>query len=102
MTMMMMNARVRLTVFCRDAATAEMLLAVLSPDNRAFPKDQSFTSELDEGGTALVFQASSERPMSVFSTVESILADVRLFEDVVRQLAIEPSNSSDKEEKMIN
>src|SRR5690348_2912794 len=76
-----MKTSVRLKITCQDAATAKKLLAVLSPDNRAFPKDQSFTA-LDLLDGALLFQAESERPLSVFSTMESILSDVQLFEEI--------------------
>jgi hypothetical protein len=77
---MIMRASIRLSIACRDAATARTLFTVLSPDNRAFPKDQRFTAGMK--GMTLVFQAESERPMSVVSTIESILSDAGLFEAV--------------------
>ena len=75
-----MKARVRVTMECRDVKTAKKLITVLSPDNRAFPNDQKFISELK--GRKLVFQAESERPLSVVTTIESILSDVGLFQQI--------------------
>ncbi len=75
-----MKASVWVTMECRDVKTAKKLMMVLSPDNRAFPKDQRFTSEMK--GKRLVFRAESERPFSVISTIESILSDVGLFQEV--------------------
>jgi hypothetical protein len=60
--------------------TAKKLMTVLSPDNRMFPSDQRFTSELK--GRKLVFEADSERPLSVVTTIESILSDVGLFQEI--------------------
>ena len=75
-----MRAKVRVTMECRDVKTANKLMTVLSPDNRVFPNDQRFTSELK--GSKLVFQAESERPLSVVTSIESLLSDVGLFQEI--------------------
>ena len=75
-----MRAVFQLAIVCMDAKTAKKLLEVLEPDNRAFPKTQRFTSE--RKGRRLIFLVESNRTMSLLSTLESILADVGLFQDV--------------------
>ena len=75
-----MKTKVRLTMECRDDKTANKLMTVLSPDNRAFPNDQRFSSE--RIGSKLVFQAESERPLSVVTTIESLLSDIGLFQEI--------------------
>ncbi len=75
-----MKAAFRLSIECRDAGTAEKLLKVLAPDNRAFPKTQRFSSE--RKGRSLIFRVESDRVLSLLSTLESIASDVCLFQEV--------------------
>lgn len=76
-----MKATVEVSIECRDRRTAEKLLAVLEPDNREFPKGQAFSSELS--GRRLVLRLRSrDRFMSLVSTLEGMLSDAQLFQEV--------------------
>ncbi len=75
-----MKATFEVSIECRDRKTAAELLAVLEPDNRAFPKGQAFAAELS--GRKLVFRLRSDRFMSMISTLEGILSDAQLFQEV--------------------
>jgi hypothetical protein len=50
------------------------------PDNRYFPKDQSFQAEKE--GSVIWFNVASPRARPVISTVASIISDARLFRDI--------------------
>ena len=76
-----MRVRSELIIDCRDASTARTLLRVLAPDNRAFPKNQKFVSL--QKGRRLLFQVESTRISSLISTVESLLSDAGLFQDIL-------------------
>ncbi len=71
---------VELSIECGDELVAEALDEALMPDNRYFPKDQSF--EASKEGSVLRFEVSSPRARPVVGTVTSIISDARLFRDV--------------------
>ena len=65
---------------CEDDEVAKALHDVLMPDNRYFPKDQSFRASRE--GPVLRFDVESPRARPAISTIHSIVADARLFRDV--------------------
>jgi hypothetical protein len=71
---------VELLIECGDQAIATALNDVLMPDNRYFPKDQTFNSSKD--GSSLQFSVESPRARPAISTVTSIISDTVLFRDV--------------------
>jgi len=75
-----MSLTLELLITCRSAEEAASLQRVLAPDNRAVPKDQTFSSRAH--GRTLRFSISSARFSGCFSSGISILTDVRLFQDV--------------------
>jgi tRNA threonylcarbamoyladenosine modification (KEOPS) complex Pcc1 subunit len=75
-----LKAAFSLSIECRDEATAKKLHDVLAPDNRAFPKTQRFS--FARKGRILLFKVESDRLLSLLSTLESVLSDVGLFQDV--------------------
>ena len=71
---------IELRIECGDGRVADALNQALMPDNRYFPKDQSFHASKE--GSVLWFNVASPRTRPVISTVVSIVADARLFRDV--------------------
>jgi len=65
---------------CKDATTAGRLKAVLTPDNKGIPKTQEFSMILE--GPRLKFRVESDRVMPGMSTVESVLSDAALFDEM--------------------
>ncbi len=65
---------------CADGAIASALSEALGPDNRYFPKDESF--EASKEGPNLRFRVECPRPRPALSTVASIVSDARLFRDM--------------------
>ncbi|MDG7020455.1 MAG: hypothetical protein JRN23_00825 [Nitrososphaerota archaeon] len=72
-----------LQIECRDGEVASALDAALMPDNRYFPKDQRFSAS--RRGRRLTFRVDSPRLRPAVSTVESIIADAKLFGEVWSQ-----------------
>jgi hypothetical protein len=75
-----MKARLQLTLGCAGPDTAEKLAAVLGPDNRGAPGDQRFKMQL--AGRTVSFDIDSERLGSAFSSLDSVLCDAALFQEV--------------------
>lgn len=73
----------RLEIECRDEQVASALDSALMPDNRYFPKDQSFKAS--RRGNVLSFTVGSPRVRPAVTTVKSIIADARLFAEVWSQ-----------------
>lgn len=69
-----------LSIRCADETVASELRKVLLPDNRNVPKDQRFTMAVE--GSTLKFRIVSTRVMPGLSTLESVLSDVRLFDEI--------------------
>jgi hypothetical protein len=69
-----------LLIRCVDERTAQSLELVLYPDNRIFPKDQRFNFIRD--GKTLRFNIESPRIMPALSSLESLLSDAKLFQEV--------------------
>lgn len=65
---------------CADPAVAGKLGAVLGPDNRSVPGDQRFV--MRQGRAELSFIIESERIASAFSSLDSVLSDATLFQEV--------------------
>jgi len=75
-----MKTSLRLTLGCAGSDTARKLAAVLGPDNRGVPGDQRFTMKLS--GREVSFEIGSDRPSSAFSSLDSVLCDASLFQEV--------------------
>jgi hypothetical protein len=75
-----MKLALELTLSCTNEEQARSLKAVLAPDNKNFPKDQSFVEEVD--GSQLRFLITSERASGCISSALGILTDAKLFQDV--------------------
>lgn len=75
-----MIARLRLSITCRNNRSAKDLASVLAPDNAAVPSGQRFSMAVR--GRSLIFVVASERIPSAFTTVQGILRDVALFQEV--------------------
>ncbi len=71
---------ISLSIECRDEEVAMALDAALMPDNRYFPKDQSFTSRRE--GRMLAFRIASPRVRPALTTTSSLIFDARLFSEV--------------------
>lgn len=69
-----------LSIECGDGEVAEALDATLMPDNRYFPKDQSFRASRE--GPVLEFRVESPRTRPALSTVASIISDAKLFGEI--------------------
>jgi hypothetical protein len=74
------KALLELSVDCATPAEARSLQAVLAPDNKSAPKDQTLSSEVE--GTRLRIAIRSDRVAGCISSGLSILTDVRLFQEV--------------------
>lgn len=75
-----MIARLLLTIGCRNSRAVKELASVLAPDNVAIPAEQRFSMAVR--GHSLLFNVASERIPSAFTTAQSILRDVALFQEV--------------------
>ncbi|MDA4127999.1 MAG: hypothetical protein OK422_00810 [Thaumarchaeota archaeon] len=75
-----MRLRFELRVVCRDGKTAGNLESVLKPDNKGIPKAQRFS--MARRSNTLDFVIDSDRLTSALTSVQSILSDVRLFQEV--------------------
>jgi hypothetical protein len=75
-----LNIKFDLSLRCADATIASELSKVMLPDNRNVPKDQRFTMALE--GSTLKFRIVSPRLMPGLSTLESILSDASLFDEI--------------------
>ena len=71
---------IELRIECGDVRVADALDQALMPDNRYFPKDQSFQASKE--GSVIWFKVASPRARPVISTVASIISDARLFRDI--------------------
>lgn len=74
------GVEVELAIECADDGTATALSATLMPDNRYFPKDQTFVSSLEGRTIRCVVRSPRTRP--ALSTVASIISDAKLFGDL--------------------
>lgn len=72
-----------LEIECRDERIASDLDAALMPDNRYFPKDQSFKAT--RKGRLLTYTVGSPRMRPAVTTLKSIIADAKLFLEVWSQ-----------------
>jgi len=72
--------RLQLSLHCADEGSARALHEALLPDNRYFPKDQSFEASTD--GSVLRFVVVSPRARPVVGTATSIISDAKLFRDI--------------------
>jgi hypothetical protein len=79
-TTMTTKTTIELVIECADEETAAALGEALMPDNRYFPKDQTF--DASRSGASLRFEVGSPRPRQALGTVTSIISDARLFRDV--------------------
>lgn len=75
-----MKSSVRLSVVCASAAVARSLESVLAPDNASAPAGVSFSAS--RRGRALAFAATSGRPRSAVTTMQSVVTDVALFREI--------------------
>lgn len=75
-----MKIRFDLTVRFADHAGADKLRRVLLPDNKGLPRDQKFKAVLDESALKVVIL--SPRLMPGLSTLDSVLLDVDLFNEI--------------------
>ncbi len=75
-----MKVTARLSLGCVDVRTADALEQVLAPDNVGIPRDQRFT--VSREGNVLLFRCVSDEAASVFSTLNSVLKDSSLFQEV--------------------
>jgi hypothetical protein len=75
-----LKTHLRLTLSCSDTEAAKTLAAVLGPDNRSVPADQRF--EMVQAEDAVSFIIESERLVSAFSSLDSVLSDASLFQEV--------------------
>jgi hypothetical protein len=75
-----MGASIELTIETHDVLVAKALNEALMPDNRYFPKDQSFHASTD--GRTIRFDIGSPRVRPALSTAASIISDAKLFADV--------------------
>ena len=73
-----MRTGLRLMFKC-DTSAAK-LTEVLSPDNRNVPGDQTF--KMRRYGNTVSFEIVSERPGSAFTSLDSVLTDAALFQEV--------------------
>jgi hypothetical protein len=73
-----LNVRLELSLGCADSDVANKLASVLSPDNRSVPSDQLF--EMSQSGPSVSFKIESERQVSAFSSLDSVLTDAALFQ----------------------
>jgi len=71
---------IEVSLECADETAARALNEALMPDNRYFPKDQSF--EALTRGSVFQLVVASPRARPVVSTVRSIIADAKLFRDL--------------------
>jgi hypothetical protein len=69
-----------LSVRCIDSKTASSLAKVLTPDNRGFSKELTFV--MRRKGPTLSFEVQARSVSQCISTIESVLSDVKLFQEV--------------------
>lgn len=74
-----MKTRLRLTLKCKESV-ATKLTEVLSPDNRSIPSDQMFA--MRRAGDKVSFEIESQRLVSTFTSLDSVLSDIALFQEV--------------------
>ena len=65
---------------CADPSVAGKLGVVLGPDNRSVPSDQRFM--MRQEAAALSFSIESDRAASAFTSLDSVLSDAALFQEV--------------------
>jgi len=65
---------------CADPSIAGKLGAVLGPDNRSVPSDQRFVMRQEAAG--LSFSIESDRATSALTSLDSVLSDAVLFQEV--------------------
>lgn len=75
-----MKLTIDVVFHCGTEREAASLEEVLSPDNKAIPKDQELTSQRQ--GTVLSYRISSERATGCISSALGLLSDAKLFQDV--------------------
>lgn len=75
-----MSVILDLVIRCDAAVTARKLVEVLRPDNRHVPPDQTLVVSREREKVTLTVK--SERPGSALSSVESVLNDAALFQEV--------------------
>jgi len=73
-----LNTKLRLALKCNDSAAA--LAQVLNPDNRSVPSDQVFSMKREREN--VLFSIQSSRPASAFTSLDSVLSDAALFQEV--------------------
>jgi hypothetical protein len=72
--------RFELRVECASRDISSKLESVLSPDNESLPRDQLF--QMIRHSKDLLFMIESARVTSAFSSLESLLSDINLFQEV--------------------
>lgn len=75
-----MRASLTLTIQCDSAETVSKLESVLRPDNKV-PRGQKFRMERRE--RSLVVSVESEMVKSAFTSVNSVLVDASLFQEIL-------------------
>jgi hypothetical protein len=75
-----LNSTFLLKFDCRSSATARKLAAVLEADNRGVPIDQRLAMSVASRSVTITVGAA--RTGSGFTTVQSILRDVALFQEI--------------------
>jgi hypothetical protein len=75
-----MRIRLHLTLGCAGFEAAGKLAAVLGPDNRGVPEDQRFAMNVH--GNRVSFEIESGRLVSAFTSLDSVLCDAALFQEV--------------------
>jgi hypothetical protein len=75
-----MKASLTLKILCDSAETVSMLASVLKPDNKV-PSGQTFSMEVQD--RSLTVQVESEMVKSAFTSVNSVLVDASLFQEIL-------------------
>jgi hypothetical protein len=73
-----MRTKLLLSFKCNRSAKA--LTDVLAPDNRSVPGDQTFI--MKRSGSTVTFRIESDRVGSAFTSLDSVLTDASLFQEV--------------------
>ena len=75
-----MKVELKAVLGCDTALTARSLAAVLSSDNRVVPTDQVLLMSRSKNRITLTIEG--RRPASAFSSLDSVLADAALFQEI--------------------
>ncbi|MDV3243728.1 MAG: hypothetical protein LYZ66_00975 [Nitrososphaerales archaeon] len=73
-------SNLRLKLVCKNYGTANKLASVLAPDNKVVPADQRLLMVVKSD--TVLFKVESDRLPSALATVQSILQDVSLFQEI--------------------